>query len=235
MKKRAIVLTVLCGAFLALLTKMPLAWVGPHILPKTAGQNPVYSGTVWNGAVNGLDVIGTADFTITPLAMFKGQLPISFRTNSESMQSLGKASYNRLKDYRFTGQLSQLPIRDGRLKNLIGDVNFTIRDMAFWKECKSASGQATTDFLARNVTHWRWKGPVLSGPISCEDGDLIVKLSGVESGQTIRADLQLSFNGSYRADISVRTGQPEAGIVLPLYGFDKIGEEFLLTEQGQWR
>ena len=75
----------------------------------------------------------------------------------------------------------------------------------------------------------------LSGPLRCEDDDIIAELSGAENGQTIQAILRLKIDGAYRVDFSVRTSQPEAGIVLPLYGFEKRGGEFYLTEQGKWR
>ena len=147
----------------------------------------------------------------------------------------GQGARNRLSNLRFSGQLAQLPTRDGRLKDLAGQVNFTITEMEFGETCQSSSGRAMTDFLGRNRARWQWAGPVLSGPISCEGGDLIVNLAGSEADQTIRADLHLSPDGSYSADISVRTRQPEAEVVLPLYGFEAVNSEFRLTERGQWR
>ena len=235
MRKRYFVLAVLFGALFALISKLPLGWVAPPLMPQQAGKSLRYSGTIWNGQITGIDYLGRAQFKLSPKALFSGGLQLSFTTASPAITMSGQASANKLSNLRFAGQLAQLPTRDGRLKDLAGQVNFTVSEMEFGESCQSASGRAATDFLGRNRARWQWAGPNLSGPISCDEGDLIVNLAGSEADQTIRADLRLSPNGSYSADISVQTRQPEAGVVLPLYGFDAVNGEFRLTERGQWR
>ena len=235
MKKRFIVLAALLGALIAFMPRIPLSWVGPHILPANAGQNIDYSGTIWDGQMTGLDIVGTANFTLSPKDIFSGE-PLSFKTQSPIMQMSGQASKSKLRDFRFfSGQFSSLPTRDGRLKDLKGQVTATISELNYDGSCVSAAGQMATDFLTRNEWRWQWRGPKLAGPISCEEGDVVVRLSGSENRQTVRADLRLAKDGGYRADITVQTNQPEAGVVLPLYGFEQVGREYKLTEQGQWR
>lgn len=235
MRKRYILLGCL-GAAAAVLSQFPLAWVGPHVMPTGFGQNIHYSGTIWTGQVRGLDFIGAANFKLDPKALIMGGLPLKFSTQSHIMSVSGQASRTHLKDIRFAGTLAKLPTRDGRLKELAGQVRINVSDMQIKDGmCVSAMGDVFTDFLALNPSRWQWRGPELRGPISCENGDLLATLSGQENSQTIRADLRLSPDGSYGANISVTTDQPEAGAVLPLYGFEKIGRDYKLTEQGQWR
>ena len=224
------------GAVAAVIWQLPLSWLAPHSMPEGLGQNIAYSGTVWDGQVTGIDYIGVANFKLSPTAFFKGGLPLNFETQSPVMSISGLASQTQLKDIRFAGVLSKLPTRDGRLKELAGTVDIRIDDLQIKDEsCASASGTASTDFLALNRARWQWQGPELSGPIRCEGGDLLASLSGNESRQRIRADLRLSADGSYSADITVQTAQPEAGVVLPLYGFEAVGRDYKLTERGQWR
>ena len=235
MRKRYIVLAVI-GAAIAVISQLPLKWVAPYFMPSGMGQDISYSGTVWNGQVHGLEYIGTANFQMKPKALITGGLPLTFSTQSPVMSISGQASQNRVKDMRFSGTLAKLPTRDGRLKELAGQVDIIVQDLELNKTgCTTASGQASTDFLAMNQSRWQWRGPKLSGPVSCEDGDLIVKLSGQENRQTIRTDLRLDKDGSYAANITVQTDQPEAGVVLPLYGFEAVNGDYKLTEQGQWR
>jgi len=235
MRKRYILLGGL-GAITAVMLQLPLSWVAPYFMPNDVGQDIHYSGTVWNGQVTGLDYIGAVNFQLNPKAMISGGLPLNFATQSSGMSISGQASQKQLKDIRFSGTLAKLPMRDGRLKELAGQVDIRVSDLQMKKGgCVSAAGQASTDFLALNQARWQWRGPKLAGPISCEEGDVIVKLSGQENRQIIRADLRLSLNGSYAANITVQTNQPEAGIVLPLYGFEAVGRDYKLTEQGQWR
>ncbi len=221
---------------MAVLMQLPLAWVAPCFMPENMGENIRYSGTIWNGRASGLDNIGAVSFKLSPKALISGQLPLSFQTQSPAIKMSGEASRKRLKNFRFSGTLAQLPLRDGRLTELRGQVEFTIADMEIGEGCVSATGEASTDFLMRNEARWRWRGPKLAGPIRCEEGDLKVEMSGSENGQTIQADFRLLKDGNYRADVSVKTDQPEAGVVLPLYGFDKQPNgDFKLTERGQWR
>ena len=235
MKKRIIGLVCICAGGLGVLSQIPVAWVAPHILPDGLGTDIQYSGTIWDGNINGLDIVGNTQFQLNPKSLFSSDLPLSFQTSSPVMQLSGQASRYNIKDLNFSGQLAGLPTSDGRLKNLAGSVNIEISELKFNRTCSSANGQASTDILSLNQARWQWKGPFLSGPLRCEDGDIIAELSGAENGQTIQAILRLKIDGAYRADFSVRTPQPEAGVVLPLYGFEKRGSEFHLTEQGKWR
>ena len=235
MRKRYIFLGVL-GAAAAVLSQLPLSWVAPSFMPGGLGQDIQYSGTVWNGRVNGLDYLGAVNFKLNPKAIITGGIPLSFSTQSPAMTLSGQASQKQLKDIRFNGILAKLPTRDGRLKELAGQVEIRVSDLKIQDGgCASATGQSSTDFLTANQSRWQWRGPKLAGPISCEGGDLIAALSGQENGQIIHADLRLSKDGSYAANITVQTNQAEAGAVLPLYGFEAIGREYKLTEQGQWR
>ncbi len=235
MRKRIVMPIVLLSGLLSAFIYCPLAWVAPHFIPSGIGANVKFSGTIWNGTVNGLNHIGSAKYSLDAGALIKGGLPLKFQTSSSAMQISGQASRSKIQDLKFSGQLSQLPTTDGRLKELQGKINIHLSSMQFDEICEAASGQADTDFLTRNFGRWQWRGPTLAGPISCDKGDLVAKLSGSEAGQTIHADLRIGINGAYRADISVRTGRPEAGVVLPLYGFDERNGEFNLTEQGKWR
>ena len=221
---------------MALLSQLPLAWIAPHFTPAAIGQNIHYSGTIWKGQARGLDYIGIANYRFNPKAWLSGGLPLKFTSQSPAMLISGQASPKQLKDIRFSGTMTKLPTRDGRLKELAGQVNIRVIELQIKDGgCDFANGQISTDFLALNQARWQWKGPTLEGPISCEGGDLLVNLSGRENRQIIRADLRLSKTGRYSANITVQTDQIEAGVVLPLYGFEKQGRQYKLTEQGQWR
>lgn len=235
MKKRVYGLASLCGAMLAALTQLPFAWVGPHLMRDGMGPNVRYSGTVWVGQITGIDYVGTAQFKISIKHLASGKLPLSFSTSSPVMTLSGGASHKRIEGLKFYGQLAGLPTNDGRLKELAGDVNIDVSELEFNNECILATGKVDTDFLTKNQARWQWRGPFLSGPLRCDEGDLIVQLSGSENGQIIQANLRIKVNGAYRADFSVRTSQQEAGVILPLYGFENRNGVFHLTEQGKWR
>lgn len=224
------------GAIAGLVSQLPLSWFGPYFLPEGIGQDVSYAGTIWDGQVRGLDHVGTANFKLSPKKLLSGGLPFSFNSYSHAMSISGHASHRQFAKVQFSGTLAKLPTRDGRLKDLAGQVNVRIDEFKINKgDCAFATGQLSTDFLALNRSRWQWQGPILTGPISCEGGDVLVNLSGRENRQTIDVDMRLLKTGNYSANITVQTDQAEAGVVLPLYGFEKRDREYKLTEQGQWR
>lgn len=235
MKKRFIGAISLFAMMFGIVSQLPLAWVAPHVISNAMGPNVSYSGTVWNGYVRGIDFVGNANFKLKAKALFSSELPLSFQTSSSVMKLSGKASRSWIKDLKFSGQLARLPTTDGRLKELSGEINVQVLELNYDDKCISVKGQASTDFLQRNRQRWQWQGPFLKGPMSCDNGDLIVKLAGAENGQNIQANLRIAVEGAYRADFVVQTSEVAAGVVLPLFGFEKRGREFHLTEQGKWR
>ncbi len=102
------------------------------------------------------------------------------------------------------------------------------------KSCEAATGTIRTDVLKRNKARFQWQGPELSGPINCENGEIVATLSGQDSRTEIEAVARINLSGSYRLETSVSSRDPEAAALLPLYGFQRSGGRFTLTEQGQW-
>ena len=95
MKKRIIGLVCICAGGLGVLSQIPVAWVAPHILPDGLGTDIQYSGTIWDGSINGLDIIGNTQFQLNPKSLFSSDLPLSFQTSSLVMQLSGQTSrYN---------------------------------------------------------------------------------------------------------------------------------------------
>jgi len=44
----------------------------------------------------------------------------------------------------------------------------------------------------------------------------------------------LSLNGNYSLKVQVETLDPYADLVLPLFGFERVGSDYKLSEQGTW-
>jgi len=178
-----------------------------------------------------LPLFGTANLKVSPRAR---QLEI--QSGQDRNYLAGTVSQSRAKDIVFHMDVATVPFTDGRLQGLRGDFTAEISEMQVAEQaCQSAAGLARTDVLQRNGGKIQWTGPELAGPIRCEDGALIADLSGRDAQQTITAFIKLMPDGLYRADVSVRTIRAEADAVLPLFGFSRSGQNFVLTEQGKWR
>jgi len=132
--------------------------------------------------------------------------------------------------------LATLPFTDSRLQGLRGTLNAQISNMEIENQsCVSATGTVNTDVLQRNGGLVQWTGPELTGPIRCEEGALIADLKGRDAQQNIEALIRMSPDTTYRVDITVRTNRAEADAVLPIFGFTRSGQNFVLIEQGRWR
>jgi len=176
-------------------------------------------------------VFGTANLDIHPFSQ-RVRLQAGKGLNFLS----GDAGRRDAKEIDLHLNLADLPVTDGRLQGLRGELTAQISQMTYDSTgCLSATGEASTDVLQRNGGSIEWTGPRLEGPISCENGVFIADLSGRDAQQTVSARVQLASDGTYRADITARTNRPEADAVLPLFGFTRSGRDFKLTEQGKWR
>ena len=228
------ILPALLSGLIALLVSLPLSWVAGLFIPddtKALAPDLTFHGTVWNGSVSGLPVLGTANFD-TSLLQRQASIQSGEGRNYLSAEITPKAA----KDIDLRVNFENLPLKDGRLQGLQGELVAKISELNVdGQSCVSAVGTLRSDVLQRNGGAIQWTGPELSGPITCEDGALLAALTGRDPEQSIEATLRFAPDGLYRADISVRTSRGEADAVLPLFGFTRNGSSFLLTEQGRWR
>ncbi|MEP4053343.1 MAG: type II secretion system protein N [Litorimonas sp.] len=228
------VLPAALSGMLALLACFPMRWAAGWVVPdtvKTLAPDLDMRGSIWRGTISGLPLFGSANLSIAPLAR-----RVDFQSGEGGNYLAGIISPTEAADIDFRLDLTTVPFTDGRLQGLRGDFSAQISEMKISEQsCEMAIGTARTDVLQRNGGTIQWTGPELSGPIRCEDGALLVDLSGQDAQQTITAQLKLIPDGTYRADVKVRTVRVEADAVLPLFGFSRSGQSFVLTEQGKWR
>ena len=234
MPKKRYIAPGLIGGVFALLSGIPLSWVGGFV-PKGDLPSPLkYSGTIWHGQVTGIPLTGPMAIRTSPKKLFSGT-PVSVTGGGSAVYIKGDVGLSQIKDLRFQGEISDLPMTDGRLASMAGTISVTIEDLKLTKTgCRSASGTARTDVLARNRASLQWQGPELSGPISCEDGNILAALKGQDNMTEITADLTVYLGGQYRMDMMVKSRDNRAAAILPLFGFQSVDGGFRLTEQGQW-
>ena len=228
------ILPALVSGCAALVSYLPLGWAAQFVIPEEAeiaAPDLTFRGSIWNGTISGLPIFGTANIKTSLLSRRASVLSGQGRNYLSAEISSGSAQ-----DVDLRVDFKTLPVTDGRLQNLQGELIGEMSELNIdGQGCTSANGTLRTDVLQRNGGDIKWTGPELSGPITCEDGAVIAALSGRDAQQSITADIRLNPDGVYRADISVQTRREEADVVLPLFGFTRSGRSFVLTEQGRWR
>lgn len=224
----------LLSGLVAMVAFFPMSWAAGWVLPdsvKNVAPDLTVRGTIWQGSVSGLPIFGTANLSIAPLSR-----TVEIQAGQARNYAFGTLSPTEAKNLDLRLDLATIPFTDGRLQGLQGEFTAEVSEAQYEKQsCQSAVGTARTDVLKRNGGKIDWTGPELTGPIRCEDGALIVDLSGRDAQQSIAALIRLMPSGSYRAEITVRTNRVEADAILPLFGFSRSGQSFKLIEQGNWR
>ncbi len=233
MKKLA-VLAVFCSALMGLVLHFPLSWIGALVLPKNISPKPVLSGTVWQGSVSGIPQIGVIHTYVSVINLFTGQPPLSFESRAPYLQFSGTAGIKGSIAVSLQGDVLGMTSIDRRFSGLRGTYSLTLSDMISGSGCEVASGTFTSDILQRNRDVWRWLGPALSGPVSCEAGDVVLNVSGRDNMNDIQAIIRIGPSGTYRAEIDVTTQDPNIDTVLPIFGFQKNGPSYRLLEAGRW-
>lgn len=232
------------GALAALLCFLPLAWVGPFLVPSTFTTDKTqYRGTLWSGGAFSLRDLDRVNFKLKPFKYLSGDLPLQVDMSAQGMRADGALSRNKMEGFDFSINVANLPLPDPRLKGLRGQI-ITRVEQAKWDgnaHCTMISGTARSDVLKQNEAVFQWTGPALRGPISCgENGSFVFNLTGEDDIQSIAAIVSISAEGRYQSDMRVVTKDQGAALILPLFGFEQKGEsaegsEFSLVEQGQWR
>ena len=234
MKKRIV---LLCGlsAIAALVTQFPLVWAA-KFLPDNVPSTIRYSGTLSQGSAVEPSLFGRAIFKTNFLSR-----SANFIYSDGVYSGEGQLTLGGIKALRSRGYVEGLSRIDRRAANLKGGYDLSVESLEFGKggaACAQASGEFSTDVLGANYAYWQWRGPTLNGPITCENGDVVARLSGDSQSDgilvNVQGDVRISGDMTYRVDITVVTPDPRAGAILPLYGFDDAGGgRYNLVETGR--
>ena len=219
----------------ALVVYFPLAWVGGRALPEDVQPRPVFSGTIWNGTVSGIPQVGPVTLKTSFAELLKGGRGVSFKSEAPYLNFEGTAGLRGRASVNVDGNIRGMASMDRRFAGLEGVYKLAVPEITLGEKCQSAAGTFSTDILQRNQRVWEWQGPALSGPVTCENGDVVLTVSGKDPIQDIRAVIRIDPLGAYKIEVDVTTGDTRADLVLPLFGFQKSGRDYRLLEAGRWQ
>ncbi len=234
MNKRTFVFIFVLVLF-GVVSNFPLAWVGRFLVPDKVNFMPSFHGTIWKGLIADIPDIGVIETRLSLRNAVTGKPPLFFKSNAPYLKFAGNAGMNGNVTAEFEGDVRGMASVDRRFAGLKGEYKVVVEDVILGDTgCSSAKGSAATDILVKNAALWNWQGPALAGPISCENGQFILALSGSDNLQNINAVIRVSPAGTYRAEFDVVTSDQRAGSILPLFGFEALGGNYRLIEEGRW-
>lgn len=232
MRKRWILAIGMAAIAGGVISQLPLSWIGPKT--EIAGKIPSYSGTVWRGFVTGTDA-GTLELTTSLGRLLKGGNPVHISGGPPGLSLNAEAGLSGIRAVKAEGTMKALALQDPRLALVNGSFKVDVPDMKLMESCEFANGTVWTDFLARNSGRLRWKGPELEGPVSCENGQIVLNMTGKDRAANIVANIVIGLEGNYRTEITAEVADPAAGLALQFFGFTKSGRGYKLLEQGKWQ
>lgn len=180
----------------------------------TASQ---YSGTIWNGRIDDLSLRGASlgDFNVRtrPLSLLTGSPTLVFRSNGPIVEGAIRSSSSGMEFEGLRGQvaLTQLDQRapSGALATFL-DADLALSPTS----CRSASGQARIVGMAAAGL------PDMSGPISCENGQIRLALSPDGNQPGVPIDILIDISDQADPQLLARTDDPAAQMALPAYGIE---------------
>jgi hypothetical protein len=227
---------ILAGVFILIFFVMaiastPLAFVvgriegGQPALPQLGA-----SGSVWNGQVLGLRFrqqnIGNISLTSGWAAPLSGKWKSSVQLTDGAVSGRGDLSVGLngsvwLNNVRISGATDELTGLRPEIRSLDGHFMLDILSANLKNNaCRSATGTARTDILTKLEERWRWEGPELSGPVSCESGKFVVRLSGKgKENELISALMNIGLDSSGAFEVRIENPPEEVAQAASLLGF----------------
>ena len=188
-------------------------------------------GTIWSGKIRGVDIqgyhLGDVHAALSPLSLLTVSPRIAATLSGPEADARASLAFG-LRQTRIAAgaahlRLSEIMAIDPRLRMRGGaltadDVEVILRD----GRCISASGALASNALTFGLGG-DWRGPLLAGTLSCEDGVIVMRLAGADEAQQIAATARLG-GGAYTIDANVDSQDPALVRIAPLIGFTEYGE-----------
>lgn len=165
------------------------------------------SGSIWSGEVRqlryGQQSIGNVRLRTDWMSILSGKWKSRVTVYEGALNASGWASYGfngdmSLEDFSLSGKTSGLVSLRSDIRSMDGELRLRLNTMTIRKsQCLQATGIVWTDVLTRFDQRFEWAGPELDGTVTCENGLIIVRMSGQnDAGETVIGDLSAGLNGT---------------------------------------
>lgn len=226
-------------SIVALIVMAPLSFV----LEKAKANAPALGyasakGTIWNGEIDqlryDLQPIGDVKVSTQWASLLTGQWHArisltdgAITANGDLFAGLGGTLV--LKDLRARGSTSELLSLRDEIRELNGEFTLSLRDMRVRAdECISADGLVWTDALTRLERSYSWTGPEMNGRITCEDGLIVLRLSGEnETGEAIHAEVFVGMDATGRFKAVIDRPSNELAQAATILGFITYDDQLI--------
>jgi len=193
-------------------------------------------GTLWNGRIEGVVANGYRLGDIGVSARFwpllTGRLSAEISVAAQGLVGSAAVSVSGqrivARDGALRADIAHAGGLDPRLRGRPGAFTLDIGEVV-WDEtgCIAAEGRAWTDALTHGDPRSDWRGPELSGPVGCDGADLLIAMTGVETGASYAVEARLTPLRAFRVHAEIESGEPALSGFLPLLGFVRDGSSYV--------
>lgn len=235
MRTRTLLFLFGVSVAVCLLAFAPLSLLTGEGLAKAGVSARAVEGSIWDGRLRGAAwqgrELGDVRARLAPLELLFGRvgarLQLSGTASGAGVIALGRDRIG-LADADLTLP-SRLIAPRAPLEGRIVLRDFTAR---FQKgRCRTARGEARLE--AVRLGDAPLQGLALVGKAACEDGFLLLPMSGHAQGAKVDARLRLDGAGRYRLETRVVTNDAGLGLALGLAGFERTLEGSRRTDEGR--
>lgn len=221
-----------------LIARVPLAVALAIANPPLKAEH--ISGTIWNGEIDNAWVdnypLGNIRISSEFLPFLTGKIAGELETSGGLLDGatrfqVGRRSL-RLWEGTFQTHLELLRAQTAFGTPLQGRVDIQVMALELsGRTCRDGALSVATDALQRAVEPFGARGMMLSGDGHCEDGALVLPLSG--SGPDGTAEINIRIGGEgYMTEVYITPTDRAVGEVLMQYGFNRNGARYGLIERG---
>jgi len=199
------------------------------------------SGRAWDGKLTqvafGSQFIGDLAVKADLLPLLGGKASGVLGLAREGFEGTANVAYAlgdgglEVKDLKLAGNTALVPGMPAALARSDGRFTLAVNNVRFVDSlCESASGEVWTDALAK-VNVRGWVGPELSGPVTCQGGQMQVQAGGkAATGEDVLAILSISQHLDMSLTATVSNATPAAAKALSEIGFVVEGDRLVLDQ-----
>ena len=202
------------------------------------------SGTIWGGEIEALHFnghyLGKLRQRTSLLGLLTAKISSRYSLTGGPALSSGQITVTPwgsvgVKNTQIQLDLARFNIRDAFDAPMRGLLEIRIKELKFANnKCEQAEFEIWTNALLNSATRYGGQGFDLSGQGRCEDGTLIVPLSGRGPNEAVYLDVEVDAAFNYEARVRVQSQTADLIAALKLYGFDTQGEDLVLIQRGNF-
>ncbi|MEO0467828.1 MAG: type II secretion system protein N [Pseudomonadota bacterium] len=236
------ILLVLLVALVTMIMTVPMSVVADRAQGQVPGLGWAQAqGTIWSGRLSniayGPQAVGDVNLKLRPASLIQGRMSYYISLDGPVASGTSRAYVQRgvigVAALDVTARLEQLVGLNATVRNAGGIARLSNVDVELNEHgCRSASGQLWTDSLVNLGQQYGEELPELAGGLGCDDGMLVLSLSGAEdNGIEVDIHLRVGVREPSRLEAEISGASGEIAQALNALGFTVDNGRFVYVRE----